>query len=248
VVTIEVKAMRIQEGMPMYERLTAGVNGNRALSASLVHEINQPLSALQIHAQACIRWLSQSPPDIEAALASAERTARAGHRAAAVMDRIRRQAVRTEPVNLREEVDEALMQLECELQRHSTTVKVVSDVDLPLVRADRVAINQVLINLLRNGLQAMARVPSRNRTLYISLKGTAAGPVQLRVRDTGMGIEAGDLDRVFEPFFTTKEEGLGMGLAICRSLIEAMGGAISARNCGGGGAIFECVLPPLCDA
>jgi C4-dicarboxylate-specific signal transduction histidine kinase len=225
----------------------AGVDTIRAISASFAHEINQPLSAIQMHAQACVRWLSKSPPDINAAVASAGRAARAGRYAAAVLDRMHQQAVLVEPVNIREQVDEAVAQLEDEIRLSSVTVRVEVDEDLPLVRADRVAVQQVLINLIRNGLQAMQDV-DYERELQISLRTPATGQVRLQVRDTGTGIAADDMNCVFDPFFTTKTQGMGLGLAICRSLIEDMGGALSAQNCSTGGAIFECSLPALADA
>ncbi len=235
---------RIAESRTPPGRASAGrVDDIRAISASFAHEISQPLSALQINAQACIRWLSKSPPDLEAALASAERAARDGHRAVEIVNRIRQQVIRADPVNLREEVDAAIAQLEREIHLDSVTVKVNAEEDLPRVRADRVAVQQILTNLMTNAMHAMRQLPPQcRRELRVSLK-TLGGQVCLMVMDTGVGIPASCLTRIFDSFFTTKAEGTGIGLTICQSLMEAMGGSISARNGLSRGAIFECRLP-----
>jgi C4-dicarboxylate-specific signal transduction histidine kinase len=221
-----------------------------ALSASIAHELNQPLGAVLMNAQTCLRWLGKDPPDIEAAVRAAERTARDGRRAAEIVQRTRGQLVAAErsdeAIDLRGMVEEAIQLLETELAAHGARVVTRFAPSVPPVRADRVALQQVLINLMTNGLHAMAEARAAPRELTVSVDGGAAadGPeVRVSVRDRGRGIPDDARARLFEPFFTTKRGGMGMGLAICRSTIETYGGRLTAGNHAQGGAVFEFSLP-----
>lgn len=226
-----------------------------ALSASIAHEINQPLGAVVMNAQTCLRWLGKDPPDVEAAVRAAERTVRDGRRAAEIVQRTRGQLVRDErsdaAIDLRALVKETLSLLETELATHATRVVTRFAPSVPPVRADRVALQQVLINLLTNGLHAMADAPAHARELTVGIEGLAgpdAPEVCVSVHDRGRGIPDDVQARLFEPFFTTKQGGMGMGLAICRSTIESYGGRLTARNHDEGGAVFAFALPADRDA
>ncbi|MGO4125675.1 sensor histidine kinase [Inquilinus sp. YAF38] len=220
-----------------------------ALSASIAHEINQPLGAVVMNAQTCLRWLGKDPPDVEAAVRAAERTVRDGRRAAEIVQRTRGQLVRDqrndEATDLRALIEETIALLETELSTHEATVVTQFAPSLPPIRADRVALQQVLINLMTNGLHAMVETAAPARELTVSVDGPAAPDAEVRVsiRDRGKGIPDDVQARLFEPFFTTKRGGMGMGLAICRSTIETYGGRLTARTHEQGGAVFEFALP-----
>lgn len=221
-----------------------------ALSASIAHEINQPLGAVVMNAQTCLRWLGKDPPDVEAAVRAAERTVRDGRRAAEIVQRTRGQLVRDErsdaAIDLRALVEETVALLEAELSAHAARVVTRFAPAVPPVRADRVALQQVLINLITNGVHAMADTPAAARELTVGVDGPVgadAPEVRVSVRDRGKGIADDVQARLFEPFFTTKRGGMGMGLAICRSTIETYGGRLTAANHEQGGAVFEFALP-----
>lgn len=218
-----------------------------ALSASIAHEVNQPLGAVVMNAQTCLRWLRRDPPDIEAAAKAAERTVRDGKRASEIVQRTRgmlvKSAPRDEAIDLSDLVRETALLLERELAAHGATLRTDLAAGVPPVTAGRVEMQQVLINLMTNGLQAMSEAGSPVRELTVSVSRPEPGLVGLSVRDSGAGIGEENLARLFDPFFTTKAEGMGMGLAICRSTIEARGGTLTARNHEGGGAAFDIVLP-----
>lgn len=226
-----------------------------ALSASIAHEINQPLGAVVMNAQTCLRWLGKDPPDVEAAVRAAERTVRDGRRAAEIVQRTRGQLVRDqrkdEAIDLRQLIEETIALLETELTAHDATVVTRFAPSVPPIRADRVALQQVLINLITNGIHAMAEAGTAARELTVSLDGPAgpdAPEVRVSIRDRGRGIPDDVQARLFEPFFTTKRGGMGMGLAICRSTVETYGGRLTARTHEQGGAVFEFALPADRDA
>ncbi|WP_343712189.1 ATP-binding protein [Inquilinus sp.] len=226
-----------------------------ALSASIAHEINQPLGAVVMNAQTCLRWLGKDPPDVEAAIRAAERTVRDGRRAAEIVQRTRGQLVRDErrdaAIDLPALVEETLALLDTELKSHAARVVTRFAPTVPPVRADRVALQQVLINLVTNGVHAMADTPAAARELTVGVDGPAgpdAPEVRVSVRDRGRGIADDAQARLFEPFFTTKRGGMGMGLAICRSTVESYGGRLTAANHEEGGAVFAFALPVDRDA
>ncbi len=218
-----------------------------AISASIAHEVNQPIGAVVMSAQACMRWLQANPPDIKAASTAAERAIKHSMRASEIIQRTREQVRgtkrRLESVDLKSIVTDVLGLLDRELMSASTKVTTDFTIDDPVVLADRVEMQQVIANLITNGLHAMGSVPAEQRDLSISLHAAELDMVRLQVRDQGTGVAPENLAKLFSPFFTTKNEGMGIGLAICKTIVEAHGGSLTARNHDGGGAIFEIVLP-----
>lgn len=218
-----------------------------AISASIAHEVNQPIGAVVMSAQACMRWLQANPPDIKAASTAAERAIKHSMRASEIIQRTREQVRgtkrRLESVDLRNIVTDVLGLLDRELITASTRVTTNFSIGDPVVLADRVEMQQVVANLVTNGLHAMAGTPIDQRELSISMAAVEPDMVRLQVRDHGTGIAPENLARLFSPFFTTKNEGMGIGLAICKTIVEAHGGSLTARNHDDGGAIFEIVMP-----
>jgi signal transduction histidine kinase/MFS family permease len=220
-----------------------------AVSASIAHEVNQPIGAMVMNAQACVRWLSHDPPNIESAAKAAQRAVNDGLRAAEIVQRTKEQLRRghrkLEAVDLRELVEGAVDLLEHEVTATSVTIYASLDRSRPLVHADRVELQQVVVNLLTNGLQALKKIDGRQRELYLSIEMLIDERVRFSVRDNGTGIDAEHLGKLFTPFFTTKHEGMGIGLSICKTIVEAHAGSLAARNSDGGGAIFEVILPVI---
>jgi PAS domain S-box-containing protein len=213
------------------------------LSASIAHEVNQPLAAIVTNSHACHRWLSADPPNIERAKSTAERIIRDGNSAADVIKRIRALFDRT--MNSRistmigSVIAEARELIAEEALWRSVRIEIEVESNLPPVAVDRVQLQQVLINLLRNGMEAMDAVAS-DRVLRVRVCRDAE-MLRTEIRDSGRGVECPD--EIFEPFFTTKQEGMGMGLAICRSIIESHGGRLWAEENEPRGAAFIFTLP-----
>jgi PAS domain S-box-containing protein len=215
------------------------------LSASIAHEVNQPLAAIIARSHACQRWLSLEPPNIERAKVTAEGMIRDANSAADVVSRIRalfRQAqyVRS-PEDVNHLVREVCRLMADEIAGNDMRVELRLAPDLPSVALDRVQVQQVLVNLIRNGIEAMAGVTDRARALEIRSCSGGIDAIRIEVRDSGTGIS--DTARVFEPFFTTKQHGMGMGLAICRSIVESHGGKLWAANNETCGALVAFTLP-----
>jgi len=214
------------------------------LSASIAHEINQPLASVVTNAHAAETWLTHDPPNLERARTTLERIIRDGHSAAEVVQRIRALFKQSAPVksslDINEIVDQVLHVLSGELRDNHIIVETELERDLPMIDADQVQIQQTLINLVHNAIEAMARVSNRPKSLLLSSR-REGDDLLVQVRDDGSGID--DPALVFEPFFTTKESGMGMGLAICRSIIEAHGGRVWAAANGDGGTTFCFTLP-----
>ncbi len=217
-----------------------------AVSASIAHELNQPLGALVMNAQTCLRWLRRDPPDLESAIKAVERSVRDGRRASEILQRTRGMLVKHErreaELDLREVILEAEMLLERELAQKGGRISKDFAADLPPVLADRVELQQVLINLISNGLNAMEEARVARPEISIEVLADAE-EVSVSLRDRGKGIDQTVPPKLFEPFFTTRVGGMGMGLAICRSLIEARGGRLTAANHPDGGAVFRFTLP-----
>lgn len=213
------------------------------LSASIAHEVNQPLTAVVSNAHACRRWLTAEPPNIERALLSVDRIIRDGNAAADVVRRMRslfRQApLHQEQLDLNEVVEEVLSLMANDLRSHGVSLQTQLQFDLPRVMADRVQIQQVLVNLVRNGMEAMGSVGDRVRQLSISSL-HAGREIAVDIADHGIGFD--DEKLVFESFYTTKANGMGLGLAICRSIVEAHGGRIWAKRNQPHGATFGFAL------
>ncbi|MGF7159548.1 C4-dicarboxylate-specific signal transduction histidine kinase [Rhodoligotrophos appendicifer] len=217
-----------------------------ALSASIAHELNQPLGALVMNAQTCLRWLRREPPDITAAINAGERIVRDAKRASEIVQHTRSQVVRglpeDEPVDLATLIEDTVALLDREIAM--VEARVVTNVapGIPSIHVNRTNLQQVLLNLMNNGLQAMAETRGA-RLLTITVAREEADDIAVSIRDRGTGIAEESLARLFDPFFTTKSGGMGMGLAICRSTIEGLGGRLSARNDQDGGAVFEFTIP-----
>jgi C4-dicarboxylate-specific signal transduction histidine kinase len=217
------------------------------LTASIAHEVNQPLAAVVTNAQACLRWLALETPRPDEARAAVERIVRDSNRASEVIQRIRALAKKAEPqmvaLDINDVIREAisLEQREMLSQRVSLRTELASA--LPPVLGDRVQLQQVVINLVMNALEAMAPVTDRPRDMLIRSQQDDANEVLVAVRDSGMGIDSENADRLFNAFFTTKPTGMGMGLSISRSIIVAHGGRLWVSPNADHGATFQFTLP-----
>jgi PAS domain S-box-containing protein len=217
------------------------------LTASIAHEVNQPLGAIVANAAACERWLAARRPETEKVRRALKSIASDGQRASAVIGRIRalmkRQAPRKDPVDLSEAIREVLALAQQELQRHEIVVKTRLNAHMQPVRADKVQLQQVLLNLVVNAIEAMSAIDDRPRELTIVSAQEGPDSVRVEVSDSGPGLDAGQAERLFEAFYTTKEEGMGIGLAISRSIVEAHGGRLSAAPNAPHGTVFRFSLP-----
>jgi PAS domain S-box-containing protein len=217
------------------------------LAASISHELNQPLAALAINASACQRWLAAQPPNMEEANAAAARANREALRARDVVARIRgflrREEITKTPVKVDEVVHEAVGLVEDMARTNNVSVHVDTESDLPNVLADRVQLQQVIVNLAMNAIEAMIGVSGRERRLQLAAQAGAAQSVLVAVRDSGPGLKEEDRSRIFDAFFSTKPGGMGMGLAISRSIIESHGGRLWEAPNDGAGETFQFSLP-----
>ncbi|MDA9410058.1 MULTISPECIES: PAS domain S-box protein [unclassified Bradyrhizobium] len=217
------------------------------LTASIAHEINQPLAAVIANADACVAWLQRNPPDLKAARRSVEWITEDCKRASDVIRHIRALAKRTEiemgPLDPNSIVREAVALVQREMARHAVSVRMELSSALPKIFGDRIQLQQVLINLIMNGIEAMEDVRDRPRKLTIRSAADGDDAMLVSVADCGVGIDEQAIDRLFTPFFTTKPGGIGMGLPICRSIIEIHGGRLSAAPNQSGGATFQITLP-----
>jgi signal transduction histidine kinase len=217
-----------------------------AVSASIAHEIRQPVAAMMINAQAGVRWLNREPPDLDRAKLVLEDVVLDGKRAAEVIESIRaifkKDATARASINIDDLIREALALLIGDLQAHRIAIQVQSDERLPRVNADRVQLQQVFLNLITNAIDSMA-ASDGPRVLGVTSEVHSSGGVIVSVRDTGAGVDSKQLDRIFNPLFTTKSQGMGMGLSICRWIIEAHDGQLWVVANGSGGAVFQFVLP-----
>jgi PAS domain S-box-containing protein len=217
------------------------------LTASIAHEINQPLAAVISNADACIGWLGRDPADLDAARRSVEWIVEDANRASEVIRRIRALAKKTEiemvPVDINQVVREVMALVRRELATHAVSVRMELSSGLPNICGDRIQLQQVLINLVMNGIEAMQANVELPRELAIRSSRDGDEHLLLTVTDRGLGLDSDVTDRMFMPFFTTKSSGLGMGLSICRSIIEAHAGRLSAFPNEGSGATFQIALP-----
>ncbi|MCV3738737.1 ATP-binding protein [Rhizobium sp. TRM96647] len=214
-----------------------------AMSASLAHELNQPLGAIVVNSQTLLRWLDRDPPDLAAVRRSAERMIRDSQRTSEIIqntrDLLSPSHSKLDSVSLENLVDETMALMEHEFQRSNSTVLIDWKGDVPPISAVKIELQQVLINLLTNAIQAMDEAGSPKRTITIAAERPDIEHVSITVRDSGPGITEDAKDKLFAPFFTTKPTGMGMGLSICRSTLEARGGRLIGANHPDGGAIFE---------
>jgi PAS domain S-box-containing protein len=217
------------------------------LTASIAHEVNQPIAAVIANAEACLRWLDRETPDLAGARRSAEWVINDGIRASEVVRRIRALANKADmeklPIDLNDVVREVIALVQRELSSHGVSLRTELAPTLPVILGDRVQLQQVIINLVMNGIEAMQAVTDRPRKLVIRSRQDETRQALVSVTDCGSGISAENANRLFNAFFTTKSSGLGMGLSICRSIVEAHGGGLSASSNEGPGATFQFVLP-----
>ncbi|MEA2957272.1 MAG: hypothetical protein QOJ58_2772, partial [Alphaproteobacteria bacterium] len=217
------------------------------LTASIAHEVNQPLAAIVTNGAACLRWLAPQPPDLAEARGAVECMISDGHRASEVIQRLRALCQKTDPqktrLDINDVIEEALLLVQREVLDHR--VVLLRDLALALtpVLGDRVQLQQVIINLVMNGMEAMADVTDRPRDLLIRSQLRTPNQVLVTVQDSGIGIEPQNADRLFGSFYTTKPGGMGMGLSISRSIIEAHDGRLWASSNSGPGATFQFTLP-----
>jgi PAS domain S-box-containing protein len=217
------------------------------MTASIAHEVNQPLAAVVNAAAACRRWLDGGTPNLDEARSAVDWIVNEGNRASEVIRRVRALANKTDiekvPLDVNDVVREAVALVQRDFISHRVSLRMELAPALPIILGDRVQLQQVIINLLMNGLEAMQSVTDRPRELVIGSHPNETRQVLVTVTDSGAGISVENADRLFNAFFTTKSSGMGMGLSICRSIIEAHGGRISAANNVGPGARFQFTLP-----
>jgi C4-dicarboxylate-specific signal transduction histidine kinase len=222
------------------------------LSASIAHDIKQPLVGVVTSGYAGLRMLAAEPPNVAAAQRAFERIVRDGHRAAGVLDGIRalvkKGPLHKERVDINDVISETMALTRAEAQRNGVAVESDLATDLPLLAADRIQLQQVLLNLTINAIEAMSGTDEGQRDLLIRTGRAEPGGVLVAVRDSGSGLDPESADRLFEAFYTTKPSGMGMGLAICRSIIEAHGGRLWASANEPRGAVFQFALPAERDA
>ena len=225
----------------------ARMNQMVAMTGSIAHEINQPIAAMVANASAGLRWLERTTPDVDETRAILKGIISDGHRAAEVIKGIRAMfradAETRVSVDLNELIHEVLLLAQGEHRDWPIEVHTELDDNLPPVTADRVQLQQMMFNLITNAIDAMGSVVDRNRNLRIKSKPGGSDDVVVTIEDSGTGFAAGNIDRIFDTFFTTKSQGMGMGLAICRSIVESHGGRISAAPGHPFGAVFQIVLP-----
>jgi C4-dicarboxylate-specific signal transduction histidine kinase len=226
----------------------ARVQSLGALTASIAHEVNQPLSGIITNASTCLRMLATEPPDVDGARETARRTIRDGNRASEVVTRLRalyaRKTPTLEPVDLNEATREVIALSRSELVRSKTTMRAELAEDLPIIMGDRVQLQQVIMNLLRNASDAMSGIDDRPREIVVSTAMDDDGDrVCLSVRDSGVGFGSQATATVFDPFYTTKPDGMGIGLSVSRSIIESHRGRLWVVPNDGPGVTFAFAVP-----
>jgi signal transduction histidine kinase len=218
-----------------------------ALTASIAHEVNQPLSGIITNASTCLRMLAADPPDVDGARETARRTIRDGNRASDVIARVRALFTKKEPaveaVDLNEVTQEVIALSLSDLQRNRVVLRSELAKDLPAITGDRIQFQQVILNLLRNASDAMADVHDRPRQLLIRTEREDGDRVRVSVRDAGAGVDPQNVDKLLDAFYTTKTDGMGIGLSISRSIIERHHGRLWVEANDGPGATFSFSIP-----
>jgi len=216
------------------------------LATSIAHEVNQPLGSILASVGPCLRWLNAQPPDLASARRALERIATDAERASQVISRIRalvrREPPRHERVNVNQMISEVLALTRDQMNSHDVSLQSELAADLIVVHGGRVQLQQVILNLIVNAVEAMGTIRDRRRQLHILSANDDSG-VRVEVRDCGPGVDPDGVERIFEPFYTTKPDGIGMGLWICRSIIETHGGRLWVTPNPPRGAVFQFSLP-----
>ena len=217
------------------------------LTASIAHEVKQPIAGVASSGHAALHWLAHEPPDLEAARRAIERVLRDAKRAGDVVDRVRELIKKAPPrkdnLDINEAIDEVIVLTRPKAVKNGITVQTQLAEELPLIQGDRVQLQQVILNLIANAVEAMSQMSEGSRTLLISTGKAEPGGVAVAVQDSGPGLPPATLERVFEAFYTTKADGMGMGLSICHSIIEAHGGQLWASANIPRGAILQFTVP-----
>jgi signal transduction histidine kinase len=217
------------------------------LTASIAHEVNQPIAAVVTNAQAALRCLNMQPSDPEEVRQALDRIVRNGRRAGEVISRIRALVAKAAPRNDRFDINEVILDVvaltRSELRGSGTSLQTQLAEGLPLILGDRVQLQQMMLNLILNAVEAMTESRERSRELLIKTEQDGPGDVVVAVQDSGPGLKPESVDRLFDAFYTTKPDGMGMGLSICRSIIEAHGGRVWATANAPHGAVLQFTLP-----
>lgn len=222
------------------------VLGMGELTSSIIHEIGQPLTAIAMHAGACAEWLSANPPNVTKARQSAQMVVQEGDRAGVVINRVRALFRKEAPTriegDLNETICELLALLHEETRKRQISLELELAVGLPKVKIDRVQIQQVVLNLVLNAMDAMSIISGPKR-LKISSRQENPDEILVSVEDSGVGVDPAQLEKIFAPFFSTKSQGMGLGLTISRSIVEAHEGRLWASHASSGGTVFQFTLP-----
>jgi C4-dicarboxylate-specific signal transduction histidine kinase len=217
------------------------------LAASIAHEVNQPITAAVTNAGAGLRWLAARPPNIEEARNAFDLIIKAGKQAGGVTGRISALVKKVEAgkasLDINETILDTIALTRGEMQKHGISLHTELMKDPPAIWGDRVQLQQVILNLIMNAIEAMTEVSQESRELLIDSSMSSRDSVIVAVRDSGPGLKAEIVDRLFDPFYTTKQTGLGMGLSICRSIAERHGGQLWASANAPRGAVFQFVIP-----
>lgn len=217
------------------------------LTASIAHEVNQPLTAVVNYGNACLEWLSANPPDLQEARIAAETIVKDGTRAAAVLGRIRalfrKQPLSTEWLDMNSVIQELIALLRHEIARRRILLRTDLAANLPRVKADRVQVQQVLLNLIANAMDAARDVKDGPHEITVRSRRQNEEAISVAVEDNGCGLAPGTAEKIFDPFFTTKPHGTGLGLSISRSLVESHRGRLWAEPRAEGGAVLQFTLP-----
>jgi C4-dicarboxylate-specific signal transduction histidine kinase len=217
------------------------------LSASITHEVNQPIAAARNNVIAALHFLDGNPPDLQEVREALDAAVKDADRVGAIVDRTRalmqRASPRLDRVNMNEALQEVIELTRGEALKNGVSVKAQFAQGLPIIAGDRVQLQQVVLNLILNAVQAMGAVTEGARQVLITTRQIELNDLYVGVQDTGPGLSLETLSRLFEPFYTTKPNGMGMGLTICRSIIEAHGGRLWVSACQPHGALFQFAIP-----
>ena len=243
----ELELRKAQEELSRMSRVTT----LGELTVTIAHEINQPLMAIVTNAAACLRWLSDQQMNLIEARAAAERVIRDGHRAGDVVATIRSHAKKSapdiKPLNLNAQVEHVLTLIRGEFRRQSISEELVLPDEPAIVLGDAVQLQQVILNLVSNAIEAIERAYNNPKRLKICLQQNTPGTVMCSISDSGIGLDVQSADRIYDAFYTTKAGGIGMGLSICRSILSAHGGSLWATPNDDYGATFYFTLPSIMD-